>query len=517
MPTRRVLQVALAAVAIMAVAFVARPSEPQIPEQFSVERHTPSRAPSAAPEASEPEAAEASERGTAEPGGQVGEEPVREDGAGPQPGTRDVSVVLHTLDPRTLEPLTAPLEVSLGQEGPLESAVSPDGRIFALYHEPFSDVPSGALRLYDTERLDEPLEVVEGVAAMATGLHFSPDSRHLMWFDLGTRATVRLAALRLASDEGTVARLDGVELPPDMVVTDFTPLDGGRVAVQGHTVLDESAASGGRRRAPETGPLRLLVGDLATGEVAFDVTLLEPDGGRDPPGPGDLWFRQPAVAWDHARDRAYVAEAERDAVLVVDLATGEVTGELAPAEAPAGEGPGEGDQARWREATLGAGGTRLYVGGTAVPAPEAGAEDPAGQRERELPVLVADLEAGTLESTGARGRVLAASEGGEHVLVAAQTPRDEPPVLRLHGGARLEPRWEQAVGQPIEAAFVPDGLLQVFSVEDGEAGMEPRGRLDLVRVEDGSVVRTVRFEGQWWHPHLPAPALLEVRPLGSER
>jgi hypothetical protein len=477
---RRVGQVVLAAVAVMAVAVLARPSEPRLPQAFEIERGTPRPRPS--PDAREP---------TPEP------EPTAE------PRAAQPSLTVHRFDPQTFVPLMPPRTITLLPHDFVATEASPDGRYLAVMQQPGRPRTGTILQIYRTDVLAAPIDTVH-VPVTDVWPRFSSDSERLLWVGHDADGASAVGGLRIVGEAGRRA-LPTVALPGGIAVLGFEDLAGGRVGVHGYALPPPGDPAG-----QAIGPVRLLVVDLDAGEVTVDVTL--------PTAPavellGDGRSRHLAagIAWDRDRDRAYVAHADRDAVLVVDLPTGEVVTELTTGEAGPTPSPGEEFESVQRFATLGPDGARLYVHGAGMLLLDPSG-DLRGFRTQDLPLLVADLDGGRLERAGdVRGRVSAVSPDGASVaLVRGQQTHDAPRVLQVLAAGDLELRWEVPVGAVLDLAFTPDGEhLLVFS-EVGRGN--PGGwRLVVHEVAGGEGVQGLVFEESSWQVHLQAGLLVETR------
>lgn len=459
---RRALGLVAAVVVVVAAAVVARPPAREHPPPFTVERATPS--PRAAPSAPEPSASAP---------------------ATPARGGR-ASLAVHRLDPRTLEVRGEAVSLPLSP-GRLSVAFSPDGGRFAVAATRAQPEVDTVLRLYDTGRLERaPPELF--VSGLVDWLAFTPDGGGIVWLESHFRAFLQVGGLRLT--EGGTRRLPGVQLPVEGRVHSLAALAGERV---GLVML----AAGGSREAVG---VRLVVVDLGEGEVGVDLPL--------PVAPplGAAGERLPGVAWDAARDRVYVAHADRDAVLAVDLADPdggvELAGPAPPASAPVG--------AVSRQAVLSDDGSMLYVHG-AVRA-GAGEDAGAGPTPGALPLVAVDVEAGAVLDLNRwlPARVLGASAGAARVAVVTGTPGSGPELtLRVLDGRTLAERWQRPLADPVPpwTGFGAGGAVLAVAGDDVR-GEGATTHLHVLESASGAEIARARFAGSFVDMHLDAGLLL---------
>lgn len=475
---RRVAQVLVAVLVVVGVAVLARPSLPDAPEPFVVERET------AVPRPSPTE--------TADPEPTVAPEP--SPSAAP-------AIVVHRFDPGTLVPLAPPQAIRLDRMDVISTDVSPDGRFFVLVQPAWPDAGS-VLRLFDTERLDEP-EVEIALPVDYPILSFSNDSAELLWAGHEDGGLL-LGGLTV---HGDFAELGTVELAigREHVRSAIQALGGGRAGLHGYVESEEQAGPGNWDADRELGPVRLLVADLAAGALTLDVVLpTAPGYERRDAGAGAREMRA-GVAWDGPRGLAYVAHADRDAVLVVELSGGSVIDELllppgdpaSPATPTTPPSPEATDarESRYRSVQLSADGNRLYVSGSRLEA--SGTGGGAGGHWVDLPWLVADLEASQLAvPAGPTRRILAISGDASHVAVTEDHGgRSAPDTVEVLDGTTLESRWERHDMAFLAAAFTPDGShLLLLSVTGEPLSHEGGIVLEALDVDDGRSVQSLRLE-----------------------
>lgn len=386
------------------------------------------------------------------------------------------------------------------RHAPVQVEVSPDGHYLAVVQWPG---PGTLVQLYETADLTEPVEEL-ALAHSAHMARFSADSREVVWLTFDRAGDFGLGGVRLGDGPTEQRTFEAVPVPAELTGHELAPLGGGRVGLYGYSQPSADETTDPADDVGDHGPLRIAVADLDEGRLRFDVEV---------PTAADLEWSDDgttyrnfgaAVAWDHVRDRAYVAHADRDAVLVVDLETGGVVTELQPREgslpSPPLEAPPDVDthdgphEARWREALLSPSGSRLYTYGTGLRATDPGDEGVSGM-EFELPVLLADLVTGELTVSDVTAtRVLAVSADGAH-LVAANSMWDvRPHRLRVLDSATLEPRWERVVDNPLAAEFSPDSSrVSVLSIPEQPSRADQTYQLDLLDGHDGSTMATMWF------------------------
>ncbi len=224
------------------------------------------------------------------------------------------------IDPKTLADLPGYVPMSFGHN--YVARVSPDGRTIAAILWPGKSSTSG-IHLIDTVRwLDRELE--SPITNYTSAIHFDEPGTSLYWSQpKETQLTPSVFALDIASGRiREVARLGQGFYAHDMVVT------GGRVAVY---LIPANAPVDGTVQDPQEAP-RIALVDTGSGRVT-DVRLPVRAGQyRDATAPADEPNRSidPGLAWDLARMRLYLADAETDRVFVLDLRTGRLEGPFEP-------------------------------------------------------------------------------------------------------------------------------------------------------------------------------------------
>lgn len=299
--------------------------------------------------------------------------------AEPMPGRvgQDWIDLARPVDPNTLADLPGYPPISLGAH--FVSALSPDGQTLAAFvmadpPAPFVGESAGTAMLHLVNLATWRATVLDvQTEEWVAWMDFAPDGRSLYWFahpgfpggevrtpyhtfyrhDLGTQAT------------SVVARLDGP------LASDPTP-----------TLHDDGVGGGalalyripGDQAGRPTGVPQLLVLDPRTGRTRYDLRLDGVQEGCLPQENGTDRCHFPGLAWDWPRDRLYLAHAEADRVTVVDLARGAILAQRDIAgvtNAPVKVSPWETRErttgaAGVRGASVGAGGTRLYITGQTI-------------------------------------------------------------------------------------------------------------------------------------------------------
>lgn len=276
----------------------------------------------------------------------------------------------RAVDPLTLADLPGKDAVDFGHH--FTSALSPDGGTMAVMAWPAgSHSQGGALRLVDLSSwaVTETGVTVDGYAS---SLHFSQGGRFLYWAKADLRDTAhgiprdyRLYRYWMDGTQATAV----AELPAAFTPQEMGLAAGGRLAIYGIPTDANNLAQG---------PPRVLLVDVATGEMAAEIVLEGVTAGQyevEAAAEGEAPYRmvQPALAWDGARSLLYVVHGDEEKVTVVDLEEGAVRrqAEVRPrASLPErivgwGARTAEGKvlPAAEKEAALSPDGRRLYVTG----------------------------------------------------------------------------------------------------------------------------------------------------------
>lgn len=269
-------------------------------------------------------------------------------------------VLLRPIDPSTLADVPANLLTLGPSDWPFPSD---DGALLALLDSAGSDVRNQS-DIAEVDVLDartfQPVASVDLEGAPITGfLGFTPeaDAVVVQGSDDGTQ-TLTLTRYPLDPSEGTTT----VALPEQLDVNAYqwAMLEDGRAAL----LAVERGGDGDQANTPL---LRVLVADLLAERVVVDLPLpgVRADQSEVVLGDGPLYF--PGAAWDTARERLYLAHADRSRVTVVDLASGSVAAEAdLDSRAPGSEGLAV-DGTRRKDGQLSPDGSRLYVTGRDYP------------------------------------------------------------------------------------------------------------------------------------------------------
>jgi hypothetical protein len=229
------------------------------------------------------------------------------------------------MDPLTLADLPGISPLKLGEPG--RSVLSPTGATLASFTtatEPNSPAELLVVDLEDWE-VRANFTVAGWVASDRSGVvegpglaTFADDGETLLWV---SRLPDERDSVLDPEDFGVFRyRLEGGEpervyaLPPDFAPWEMRLLRDGRLAVFGTPVVysDEPVPEASRWG-------RLLLVDLAEGELVGDLELPGVVAGHVWGGEGAGTLAHPGLAWDLPRDRLYLVHAERLAVTVVDL------------------------------------------------------------------------------------------------------------------------------------------------------------------------------------------------------
>jgi hypothetical protein len=229
------------------------------------------------------------------------------------------------MDPHTLVDLPGVSPLKLGEPG--RSVLSPNGATLASFTtaaEPNSPAELLVVDLEDWE-LRAKFSVAGWVASDQSGVvegpglaTFADDGETLLW--VSQLPDERDSVLDPADFGVFRYRLEGGEpeqvyaFPADFAPWEMRLLRDGRLAVFGSPVVygDEPVPEASRWA-------RLLLVDLAEGQLVGDLELPGLVAGRLWEGEGAGTFAHPGLAWDLPRDRLYVVDADRLAVTVVDI------------------------------------------------------------------------------------------------------------------------------------------------------------------------------------------------------
>ena len=260
------------------------------------------------------------------------------------------------VDPRTLEDIPGFTPLELGHH--YRTALSPDGRTLATMVWPSGSTNAGGvLHLVDPISWNDRLTEVR-IEQTATWLEWSADGTRLFWMQHIGRLGANLTQYAIFStDVARPAAREVVVLPAGFEPYD-TRLLGSRIVLLG--------AMNERSLAQEDAAIAFV--DLAAGKVS---SMLRLDGFRlgqfEVSEPGLYPYRMilPGVAWDLARDRLVVVDAERDLIRIIDLARGTDSGPLAVRTRAAAKGPGGAKMVSMtrKDAILSEDGRWLYVSG----------------------------------------------------------------------------------------------------------------------------------------------------------
>ncbi len=226
--------------------------------------------------------------------------------------TNRFALLMSAIDPITLAPISGLAPLPVGHH--YVDATSPDGGTLALIGWPTDSGSGGRLQMLDLERWNVH-KTEAAIDGNVNALTFAPDGDSLYWtLAPETAAPPSTDLVRAAAATGVeTARLS---LPRSLVPWDFRPTRDGRVAIFAVSV-DASWLSGD--------PPRVVIVDPAAGRVLANVQLDGVVAGqRRTEGGGYESFR-PGLAWDMARGRLYVVDANDDRLTVVDLGSGRVS------------------------------------------------------------------------------------------------------------------------------------------------------------------------------------------------
>ena len=232
------------------------------------------------------------------------------------------SLRARPIDPRTLADVPGYLPIAFGHH--YVARVGPDGHTIAAILWPSGSSTSGAkIHLIDTRRwLDRELDMA--VTNYATAVHFDPSGTNVFWTQpKESELTPSVFGVDLASGRvRELARLSRGFYARDMFAF------GSRLAVY---LMPANVPVNGTVQAPTAVPRIALV--ETSSETAMEVPLPVRAGFYpDSTAASEEPFRaiEPGFAWDLARGRLYIADADSDRVFVMDLQTGKITGPFEP-------------------------------------------------------------------------------------------------------------------------------------------------------------------------------------------
>jgi len=221
-------------------------------------------------------------------------------------------LVGRPIDPVTLADLDGYASLSFGHH--FVEALSPSGRTLAAILWPSgSSNAGGVLHLIDAPTwTDRATEVTFG--DHVDWLFFAGNDQRLIWVRSNARATTWRV---VGFDVGSKEPADLLELPAG-----FAPIDaalfGDRLVLVGS--IQENSIT--------TGDAHVVMVDLARRAIAKDEGLAGLRAGQYKVEEGSQAYpyRQitPGVAWDLARGKGYIVDAEQDLVTVIDVAAASV-------------------------------------------------------------------------------------------------------------------------------------------------------------------------------------------------
>ncbi|CAN5136310.1 hypothetical protein BH18CHL2_BH18CHL2_07170 [soil metagenome] len=227
------------------------------------------------------------------------------------------------IDPSTLADIPGYEPIPFGHH--FVARVSPDGRTIAAVIWPggSTDGPM-ALHLIDV-RSWTARAVGVPLTGHTSAIRFERSGSGLYWAQSAPGESAE-SLYRLDLGSGHVREI--TDLPRGFAVRALETLETG-------VALYLSPSQIARAGDPPPEAPRIVVVDTASGQVTAAVPLSGIRSGQFQEAPADGTeqpFRlvDPGLAWDLARDRLYVADAESDRIFMVDLRSGELRGPFVP-------------------------------------------------------------------------------------------------------------------------------------------------------------------------------------------
>jgi hypothetical protein len=235
--------------------------------------------------------------------------------------TKRFELSVSPVDPELLDPIPGLKPVPIGHH--FVAGTSPDGRALAVIGWPSDASTGGQLQLIDLE----PWTVRSTDAAVGgsvVALVFAPDGDNLYWPLSPATASPGVTQLMLATSANG-AEIGRVSLPESLIPWDLRPTRNGRIAV---------FAVGADASWLNNEPPRVLLVDPGTRGLVADLALEGVIAGQRGSQATGFESSRPGLAWDIARGRLYVIDANDDRLTVVDLDRGQVVAatELAAAQ-----------------------------------------------------------------------------------------------------------------------------------------------------------------------------------------
>lgn len=225
--------------------------------------------------------------------------------------TQRFELSVSPVDPELLEPIPGLKPVAIGHH--YVAGTSPDGRALAVIGWPADASAGGQLQLIDLE----PWTVRSTEATVdgnVVALVFAPDGDNLYWpLSPSTSSPGVTELLLVASANG--AEIGRVSLPASLIPWDLRPTQDGRIAI---------FAVGADASWLNNEPPRVLLVDPRTRGLVADLPLAGVIAGQRESQATGFESSGPGLAWDIARSRLYVIDANDDRLTVVDLDRGRV-------------------------------------------------------------------------------------------------------------------------------------------------------------------------------------------------
>lgn len=365
------------------------------------------------------------------------------------------------IDPGTLADLPGFTPLDLGHH--YRSALSPDGRTLAAVVWPPSGGGSGAGGI---------LHLVDPIAwtDRATSVQIDENLEWLEWSADGTRLYwLRSVGLELnaifVTDIATLTVRDLARLPAGFQPYE-THLAGSRIAVLGamnqQYLAQEDAAVVFVDPASGRTTSQLRLAGMRLGQFAVSEAGLNP-------------YRMilPGTAWDLARGRLILVDAERDVVRIVDLSHETESGELAIHTRASSKGPPGGAKivsTTRKVATVSPDGRWLYVSGLREDVP---ANDPGQVTLVPIAVQRVDLSAMTETARVAGGaHLLLLSSDGTRLLLSEEDSRlldttDLHEIARIGGSRETGVMERQGVAYLTRWSYPGNATLRAVDFRTG--------------------------------------------------